>query len=167
MVLNLNCKLYTRSRIFSVAYIVLIYWLILYYTSINVFLLTGVFESIIRIVFIWYSFPFIMFRGECLTFSVWNQKYAFLKLWEYFIPPRDSAGAESVWGPFDILSILLWSREGCWTLSIYMLKSPFFKSSKCFILMRHVLRHVRHHVLRLLWTFKLSFIVNIFWVYKT
>ena len=46
----------------------------------------------------------------------------------YFIPERTLREAEPVWGSFDILSILLWSREGRFTLLIYCRKFAFLKS---------------------------------------
>ena len=48
-----------------------------------------------------------------------------------FIPRRDSAKAEPVWGPFD--SLYLWSKEGCLTLSIYGRKFTFLKSGNVLV----------------------------------
>ena len=49
------------------------------------------------------------------------------------ISRRDSAKAEPVWIPFDSLSILMYSREGCWQFQNLDVKSAFSKFWQCFI----------------------------------
>ena len=41
--------------------------------------------------------------------------------------------AKPVGDPIDIISILLWSKEGCLTISIHRHKFNFLKSVICFI----------------------------------
>ena len=54
---------------------------------------------------------------------LWITLDAYYSSQQCFIPQRDSAKAEPLWGQFDSLSILLWSRQGCLTFDIFNLQT--------------------------------------------
>ena len=64
-----------------------------------------------------------------MTLSKSGPEVVLLEIVENVLSPEGTLReAKPVWGPFNILSILLWSREGCLTLSIYKQKFAFLKS---------------------------------------
>ena len=81
----------------------------------------------------WQSFHFELWWIKKNWVSICEGSSLVWKLSKSFTPQRDCAKAEPVWGPIDSLSILLWSKERCLTLSISKRKLAFLKSWKSFI----------------------------------